>query len=106
MAAQREHVVDFSILDDVLLTPRDRGEQIRRALMTVTVATVGPAIEYAYQQPTFSYTLPDLAELPQTDVITALRSIVEVPRGSPRLTDSSLNPHRVEFALPRFGSGC
>lgn len=92
-------VIDFSVLDDVLLAPRNRSDQIRRMLATRTIDAIGPAVEYALQYPRFSEVLPALEALPESDVTTALLSVLRCDDRSRHLRASSFDPLRVEFAM-------
>jgi anti-sigma regulatory factor (Ser/Thr protein kinase) len=80
-------------------------DQIRRLLATRTINAVGPALEYALQQPRCNHVLPTLDTLPATEVITALRSAMYAAEESRHLSDTALNPRRAEFAILRSRDG-
>lgn len=102
--ASTNEIIDFNLLDDVLLAPRNRSDEIMRVLTARGFDSIGPAVEYAFQQLRFPHLLPTLAVLPESEVIAALQSAMNASGNSQHLADMALNPRRTEFAMLRFRS--
>lgn len=94
-------VITFSVLDDALLAPRDRMGPIRQVLALRPIAGIGPALEYALQQPRYSAILPELESLPASESANALLYILQPAHQSNHLRSTSFDPCNVEFSLLR-----
>lgn len=94
--------ISFAVLDDALLTPPDRANRIKQVLASRHVVGIGPALEYALQQPQYPTILPSLESLSPSQTKTALLGVLRSAGQSDQLRSTSLDPLSVEFASLRY----
>lgn len=95
-------VINFTVLDDALLAPQDRISSIRQVLASRPISAIGPALEYALQQPRYPAILPELELLPASATTHALIQALRPTGQTKQLHSTSFDPLSVEFVMSRY----
>lgn len=98
----KTETIDFAVLDDVLLAPPNRHLSIKRLLEMRSIEGIGPAMEYAMQQPRYADILPAVGSLPCSLATAVLRSALPDNDRPEQISAESFAPLQVEFAALRY----